>query len=194
MKIACYSTCGPNVCSFFCSPSLSLSPLAFAIFYSLLMFASFLFYIFQYFLHCHCVHGIGGPSIFICGHFFVHNLLNTCYINFLIVDHTHDDIDALCGWWSYKLKGSDYPTLLLLIKSFLDTKSCLVIPHLIEEVCNFKIFVEGYLCTRHDALEGHTHAQQFKFYKDGNGWPLMQYKSLYTNNKWLPKEGDGIWL
>ena len=79
MKIACYSTCGPNVCSFFCSPSLSLSPLAFAIFYSLLMFASFLFYIFQYFLHCHCVHGIGGPPIFICGHFFVHNLLNTCF-------------------------------------------------------------------------------------------------------------------
>ena len=84
MKTACYSTCGPNVCSFFCSPSLSLSPIASAIFYSLLMFASFLFYIFQYFLHSHCVHGIGGPPIFICGLFFVHNLLNTCF-NFLVV-------------------------------------------------------------------------------------------------------------
>ena len=78
MKTACYSICGPNVCSFFCSPSLSLSPIASAIFYSLLMFASFIFYIFQYFLHSHCVHGIGGPPIFICGLFFVHNLLNTC--------------------------------------------------------------------------------------------------------------------
>ena len=31
------------------------------------------------------------------------------YINFLIVGHTHDDIDSLFGRWSYKLRGTDYP-------------------------------------------------------------------------------------
>ena len=111
------------------------------------------------------------------------------YIDFLIVGHTHDDIDALFGRWSYKLRGSDYPTLPLLMKSFMDTGSQPVIPHPIEEVPDFKKFVEGYLCTRRDALARHTNAQQFKFYRNGNGWPLMQYKLLCTNSKWLPREG-----
>ena len=56
------------------------------------------------------------------------------YINFLIVVHTHYDIDALSGKWSYKLRGTDYPTLPLLMKSFMDMESRPVIPHLIEEV------------------------------------------------------------
>jgi hypothetical protein len=33
------------------------------------------------------------------------------YINFLLVGHTHEDIDALFGRWSWKLKANDYPTL-----------------------------------------------------------------------------------
>ena len=88
-----------------------------------------------------------------------HGVLQEVYINFLIVGHTQDDIDALFNKWSYKLKGTDYPTLLLLMKSFMDTESWPVIPHLIEEVLDFKKFVEGYLCTRRDALAGHTNAQ-----------------------------------
>jgi hypothetical protein len=65
---------------------------------------------------------------------------------------------------------------------------------LIEEVPNFKAFVDGYLCSGNDALQGHTNAQQFKFYKDDNGWPLMQYKIWCTDSEWLPKENRGIWL
>jgi hypothetical protein len=42
------------------------------------------------------------------------------YINFLLVGHTHEDIDAMFGRWSWKLKASDYPTLPLLMKSFMD--------------------------------------------------------------------------
>ena len=123
-----------------------------------------------------------------------HGVFQEVYINFLIVGHTHDDIDALFGRWSYKLRGTDYPTLPLLMKSFMDMESRPVIPHLIEEVPDFKKFVEGYLCTRRDALAGHTNAQQFKFYRNANGWPLMQYKLLCTDNEWLPKEGGGIRL
>ena len=93
-----------------------------------------------------------------------HGVFQEVYINFLIVGHTHDDIDALFDRWSYKLKGTDYPTLPLLMKSFIDTESRPVIPHLIEEVPDFKKFVEGYLCTGRDALAGHINAQQFKFY------------------------------
>ena len=80
------------------------------------------------------------------------------YINFLIVGYTHDDIDALFDRWSYKLRETDYPTLPLLMKSFMNTESRPVIPHLIEEVPDFKKFVEGYLCTGHDAQAKHTNA------------------------------------
>jgi hypothetical protein len=90
------------------------------------------------------------------------------YVNFLLVGHTHKDIDALFGRWSYRLRTNDYPTLPMLMKSFMDAEKQPVIPHLIEEVPNFKAFVDGFLCTGIDALEGHTNAQQFKFYKDGN--------------------------
>ena len=87
-----------------------------------------------------------------------HGVFQEVYINFLIVGHTHDDIDALFGRWSYKLTGTDYPTLPLLMKSFMDTESQPVIPHLIEEVLDFKKFVEGYLYSRRNALAGHTNA------------------------------------
>jgi hypothetical protein len=80
------------------------------------------------------------------------------YINFLLVGHTHEDIDAMFGRWSWKLKASDYPTLPLLMKSFMDAEKQPIIPHLIEEVPNFKAFVEGYLCFGNDTLEGHTNA------------------------------------
>ena len=110
-----------------------------------------------------------------------HGVFQEVYINFF-------------GRWSYKLRGTDYPTLPLLMKSFMDTESHPIIPHLIEEVPDFKKFVEGYLCTGRDALARHTNAQQFKFYRNGNGWPLMQYKLLCTNKEWLPKEGGGIRL
>ena len=98
-----------------------------------------------------------------------HGVFQEVYINFLIVGHTHDDIDALLGRWSYKLRGIDHSTVPLLMKSFMDTESRPVILHLIEEVPDFKKFVEGYLCTGHDALAGHTNAQQFKFYQNSNG-------------------------
>jgi hypothetical protein len=116
------------------------------------------------------------------------------YINFLIDGHTHEDIEAMFGRWSYILRAKDYLTLPIIMKSFIDAEKRPIIPHLIEEVPNFKAFVDGYLCSGNAALQGHTNAQQFKFYKDDNGWPMMQYKLLCTNSDWLPKEKGGIRL
>jgi hypothetical protein len=116
------------------------------------------------------------------------------YINFLLVGHIHEYIDAMFGRWSGRLRENDYPTLPMLMKSFMDIEREPVIPHLIEEVPNFKAFVDGYLCSSNDALHRHTNTQQFKFYKDDNGWPLMQYKLWCTDSDWLPKENGGIRL
>ena len=52
-----------------------------------------------------------------------HGVFQEVYINFLIVGYMHDDIDALFGRWSYKLRRIDYLMLSLLMKSFIDTNS-----------------------------------------------------------------------
>ena len=42
------------------------------------------------------------------------------YMNFMIVGHTYDDIDALFGRWSMALKNESFPTIPLLMKSFMN--------------------------------------------------------------------------
>jgi hypothetical protein len=80
-------------------------------------------------------------------------------VNFLLVGHTHEDIDAMFGRWSRRLRENDYPTLPTLMKSFMAVETKPIIPHLIEEVPNFKASVDGYLCSGNDALQGYTNAQ-----------------------------------
>ena len=116
------------------------------------------------------------------------------YINFLIVGHTHEDIDAMFGRWSERLKTNNYPTVPRLMKSFMECEAHPVIPHFIEEVPDFKRFVDGYLGSGGDFLSGHSKSQQFKFYMDSSGWPLMEYKNLCTDKIWLPEHGNGIRL
>jgi hypothetical protein len=89
------------------------------------------------------------PSLFI-------GLSCEAYINFLNVGHTHNNIDLLFGRCSWKLIMNDYLTLPLLIKLFMDIENQPVILHLVEEIPNFKAFVDGYLCSGNDALQSHT--------------------------------------
>ena len=99
------------------------------------------------------------------------------YINFLIMGHTHEDIDVMFGRWSERLKTNNYLTVPRLMKSFMECEAHPVIPHFIEEVPDFKRFVDGYLGSGGDFLSGHSKSQQFKFYMDSSGWPLMEYKN-----------------
>jgi hypothetical protein len=116
------------------------------------------------------------------------------YVSFMLVGHTHDDIDALFGRWSMVLKKDNFPTIPSLMKSFMDVDSVPTIPHLIEEVPDFKGFIENSILEGEDALVGHTKVQQFKFYLDSTGCPVMKFKRYCTDTDWLPKEGGGIKL
>lgn len=112
-------------------------------------------------------------------------------VSFLLVGHTHDDVDASFGRWSMKLRENDYPTIPLLMKSYMDLDDEPFIPALIEEVPDFKSFIDGYISD--DDLIGHSKGRQFRFYRDGSGWPLMQYKLRCTDEKWRPAEGIKLW-
>ena len=48
------------------------------------------------------------------------------YVNFMLVRHTHDDIDALFGRWSMLLKKDNFPTIPLLMKSFMEVDPSLL--------------------------------------------------------------------
>ena len=75
------------------------------------------------------------------------------------------------------------------MKSFMDVEAVPTIPHLIEEVLDFKKFIEDDIAVGENALLGHTKAQQFKFYVDASRCPVMKYKLLCTDDDWLPREG-----
>ena len=85
------------------------------------------------------------------------------------------------------LKKESFPTIPLLMKSFMDIETVPTIPHLIEEVPNFKKFIENGIADGENTLLGHTKAQQFKFYVDAMDCPVMKYKLLYTDDDWLPR-------
>ena len=114
------------------------------------------------------------------------------YVNFMIVGHTHDDIDALFGRWSMLLKKENFPTIPALMKSFMDVESIPTIPHLIEEVPDFKSFIDGAILDKDEALVGHTKPQQIKLYMDAARCPRMKYKSFCIDVEWLGEEGAGI--
>ena len=63
------------------------------------------------------------------------------YVNFILVGHTHDDIVALFGRWSMALQKESFPTIPLLMKSFMKNETVPIIPHLIQEVPDFKKFI-----------------------------------------------------
>jgi len=103
-------------------------------------------------------------------------------VSFMMVGHTHDDIDASFGRWSMVLKEKNHPTLPMLMKSYMDLdKEGPMIPHLIEEVPDFKKFVAPYIeDNRTKRLQGHSKGSQFRFFIHEDGWPLMQYKLACT--------------
>jgi hypothetical protein len=115
------------------------------------------------------------------------------HVSYLLVGHTHDDIDASFGRWSMDLREHDYPTIPLLMKSYMDLEKVPVIPHMIEELPDWRTFVSEHIPSGKEKLIGHTKAQQFKFYVRDDGWPVMQYKVLSTHVEWLPKDGVKMW-
>jgi len=101
-------------------------------------------------------------------------------VNFMVVGHTHDNIDVLFGRWSMLLKKESFPTLLDLMKSFMDLKSISAISHLIEEVLDFKGFILGLFLDSDDPLVGHTKPQKMKFYLDLSRSPVDNMSIWYT--------------
>ena len=102
-------------------------------------------------------------------------------VKFLIVGHTHKDIDAHFSYLSKLLKIKNTYMLADLMKAFMDSqKMTPFIPKLVQEVVDFKKFL---YCYEHDSANklielGEMHLFKFYFEENGDdmGWLVMQYK------------------
>ena len=105
-------------------------------------------------------------------------------VGFLIVGHTHEDIDAHFSYLSKLLKMKNTYILVDLMKAFMDSqKTTAFMPELMQEVANFKKFLNGYQHDGVNKLIGLGEMHLFKFYVeekgDDMGWPVMRYKVRY---------------
>ena len=102
-------------------------------------------------------------------------------VGFLIVGHTHEDIDAHFSYLSKLLKMKNTYVLANLMKAFVDSqKTTAFIPELVQEVADFKKFLHGYQNDGANKLIGLGEMHLFKFYVEEKGydmgWPVMRYK------------------
>ena len=102
-------------------------------------------------------------------------------MEFLVVSHTHEDIDAHFSYLSKLLKMKNTYVLADLMKAFIDSqKTTAFIPELVQKVANFKKFLHGYKHDGANKLIGLREMHLFKFYVEENGndmgWPVIRYK------------------
>jgi hypothetical protein len=64
--------------------------------------------------------------------------------------------------------------------------------YLIQEIPNFKSWVNGYLNNGPNILVDHTKMHLFRFFVDRVRWPVMQYKVSLIDALWGPKDGPTI--
>ena len=130
-------------------------------------------------------------------------------MGFLIVGHTHEDIDAHFSYLSKLLKMKNTYILADLMKAFMDSqKTTAFIPELVQEVADFKKFLHGYQHDGANKLIGLGEMHLFKFYVeekgDDMGWPVMRYKvrsqilciSIYSFFEWkyMPLDFIALWM
>ena len=105
---------------------------------------------------------------------------------FLLVGHTHEDIDAYFSHLSKALKSKNTFVLADLMKAFMQSQDLSFMPEFIQEVADFKSFIHGYQSSGATRLIGLGEMHLFKFYVDDDGWPVMRYKKSAIDAQWQP--------
>ena len=91
-------------------------------------------------------------------------------MGFLVVDHTHKDIDAYFSYLLKLLKMKNTYVLADLMKAFIDSqKTNAFILELIQEVADFKKFLHNYEHNSANKLIRLGEMHLFKFYVEENG-------------------------
>ncbi|KAL3679488.1 hypothetical protein R1sor_022444 [Riccia sorocarpa] len=108
-------------------------------------------------------------------------------VNFLMVGHTHEDIDALFSKVSARTINKDVLTLPTLMAEIWESEAMHPVPLLLEEVADYKSYVGGFL----DKLEGHSQPIGFRF-SMANNVPIYKFQAK-VDGPWMPEDGHSLW-
>jgi hypothetical protein len=91
-------------------------------------------------------------------------------IRFLIVGHTHEDIDVHFSYLSKLIKRKNTYVLGDLMKAFMDSqKTVAFIPEFVQKVVDFKLDVKDYHYDSVNKIVGLGNKHLFKFYVEEDG-------------------------
>ncbi len=111
---------------------------------------------------------------------------------FLIVGHTHEDIDGSFGYLSKNLRKQNNYVMVDLLKAFMFSRDPPFILQLIQEILDFKSWVNEYLNDGLNVFVDYTEMHLFQFFMEKVRWLMMQYKLSHTNALWSLKDGLAI--
>ena len=103
-------------------------------------------------------------------------VFKTIQLGFLMVGHTHEDIDAMFSRFSEKLRVSQTYTLPHLMDTLRTSSASSPAPFMLTKVPDFKKYCDGYICDGQETLIGHSKPLQFRFFMQDDT-PVMQYKA-----------------
>ena len=115
-------------------------------------------------------------------------------VGFLLVGHTHEDIDVYFSHLSKALKSTNTFVLADLMKFFMHSQELSFMSEFIQEIADFKSFVKDYIISGWARLVGIGDMHLFKFYVDNDGVPIMKYKKSAVDSVWLPTDKPAIRL
>ena len=113
-------------------------------------------------------------------------------VGFLVVGHTHEDIDAYFSHLSKELKQSSTYIMADLMKAFMKSQKLAFLPEVIQEVADLKSFVQSYQCSGTERLLGISNMHLIKFYVDSEGVPVMKFKKSAVDAEWEPRNKPPI--
>jgi ribosomal 50S subunit-associated protein YjgA (DUF615 family) len=109
---------------------------------------------------------------------------------FLIVGHTHEDIDQHFSIISNTLKRTNIDSLkelLELVQRGTSYMEAFVSARHLENIRDWKLFITPHLFTRSDSITGITFPHHMRFFIE-NGMAQVQYKH-FSKDSWGPAEG-----
>ncbi|KAK3234147.1 hypothetical protein CYMTET_55576 [Cymbomonas tetramitiformis] len=106
-------------------------------------------------------------------------------VNFLIVGHTHENIDQMFSRFSVRLKRKLAMTLDEMMEIAKECFSDGIFTTAVAKVHDLKTWFGG----RYENVCGISTQQTFKAFKNEAGEVVVQYKMYSTDKKWLPEEG-----
>lgn len=122
-----------------------------------------------------------------CSELVLRGIFQTVQVSFLMVGHTHEDVDAFFSKVAGRIGNRDVTTFPALMAEMWECQSIHPVPYLIREVADYHEYVKDFVLP----MVGQSRPIAFLFSMKDNV-PVYQYKEN-LHDMWLPIQGRKIW-